>query len=77
MEHVEPETVCRSCGAPIRWVKTRTGKSMPVDFAGERRMVERERRHDPRLIDPVFEMRDTYVSHFATCPDAKRWRSQA
>lgn len=24
-------TACRSCGAPIVWIKTRAGKSMPCD----------------------------------------------
>jgi len=44
------EQKCRSCGAPIEWVKTDAGKWMPVDPDG--------------------------TSHFATCPDAEKWRKR-
>jgi len=41
--------VCKSCGAPIYWVKTKNGKRMPVNAKRP-------------------------TSHFATCPQANRWR---
>lgn len=44
------EETCRSCGAPITWVKTESGKWMPLDPDG--------------------------TSHFATCPDAAKWRKK-
>lgn len=30
---IAEQSTCRSCGAPIAWAKTPTGRSMPVDFA--------------------------------------------
>jgi len=45
-------THCRSCAARIVWIKTESGKNMPVNAEG----------------DPT--------SHFATCPDANRWRKK-
>ena len=47
---VVSEETCRSCGAPITWVKTESGKWMPLDPDG--------------------------TSHFATCPDAAKWRKK-
>ena len=52
---------CRSCGEYIVFLKTATGKSMPVDA------------------DSVDEGDDQFdhtkhVSHFATCPDAGKFR---
>lgn len=52
---------CRSCGAPIVWFKTSAGKKIPVDAA----TVEPE---DQQLQLP------RHVSHFATCPDADKFR---
>jgi hypothetical protein len=64
-------SACRSCGAPIEWAETSTGKRMPfnppivtvpalmpVVIGG--RIVED--------VDPAT------VSHFATCKDAQDWR---
>ena len=58
---------CKSCNAHVLWVTTDSGKKMPLDFEPERRFV----------IDSatmVARQRNTYVSHFATCPHAGRWR---
>lgn len=44
---------CRSCGEPIIWCVTESGKRMPVDV--------------PTDDEPT-------TSHYATCPDADRWR---
>lgn len=59
---------CKSCGAHILWVTTSSGKKMPLDFEPERRFV----------IDAGEGMRatlrNTYVSHFATCPHASQHR---
>lgn len=52
---------CRSCGAPIVWLPTRTGKTMPVDMA------------TVRPGDALFD-HTRHVSHFATCPQADTWR---
>ena len=70
---------CRSCDAPIEWAEwADSGKPVPLDVgavangnlalvAGK---VHRYSADDARLA------RDRRVSHFATCPDAKTWRSR-
>lgn len=77
---------CRSCQQPIRWATTPAGRVMPLDLdphpdgnvrlgwvGGEQLALvlagaelEAARIDDPRAL---------YRSHFATCPDADRWRS--
>lgn len=52
---------CRSCEAPIVWLKTATGKAMPVDASSV------------QPGDTLF-VPGLHVSHFATCPDAKEHR---
>lgn len=51
---------CRSCNAEIVWLKTKAGKSMPVDAA------------TVKPGDTEFE-HGRHMSHFGTCPQAKRW----
>lgn len=55
----------RNCRAAIVWLPTSTGKSMPVD---------RESLPAELPDELVFDPKAGHVSHFATCPDAKRWR---
>ena len=62
---------CRSCGAEIIWIKTPEGKSMPLDAKPEKRWVENVA--DGHGVD-YWGLEDTYVSHFATCPDAAKFR---
>jgi hypothetical protein len=52
---------CRSCNAAIVWLKTSTGKNMPVDAA------------TVLPTDQTFEP-PRHVSHFATCPEADKHR---
>lgn len=52
---------CRSCGAEIFWMKTKSGKNMPVDFDDE---LTREKEFDA----------DRMQSHFATCSEADKHR---
>ena len=56
---------CKSCGAEIVWLKTSSDKNIPVDCD----TVEEDTLGMPEVFDP-----DTMTSHFATCPDAKKWR---
>lgn len=80
---------CRACGAEIGFIKTKAGKTMPVDAKGIYFMP------DP-LATEVFVLPDGnvtrgrhltedtaplegepvigYVSHFATCPEADKFR---
>ena len=57
-----------TCRKPIEWVVTLKGKRMPVDHP---LLVERvHERADKTLVTVI----DSGVSHFATCPDAGRFR---
>lgn len=53
---------CKSCNAPIKWVATSNGKSMPVDL--QRLTIITD---DGRMIQGG-------LSHFATCPNADSHR---
>lgn len=52
---------CRSCRAQIIWLTTAAGKNMPVDAD---------------TVDPEDQefIRDKHVTHWATCPDAGKFR---
>ena len=52
---------CRSCKAPIVWLKTSRGKNMPADASSVG--------VDDVLFDPA-----KHISHFATCPNANQHR---
>jgi glutamate/tyrosine decarboxylase-like PLP-dependent enzyme len=57
------EVRCQSCGLPIVWFRTKTGKRMPVD-AKTTQPTDREDQLDLKR----------HTSHFATCPQADAWR---
>ncbi len=72
--------LCRSCGAPILWARTKgKDKPIPLDPAptldgnvyllsdGTAVYVPGPATNDARL---------RYISHFATCPDRDRWRKR-
>lgn len=73
---------CRSCGAPIFWAKPVGGGSfMPIDAdpvaeGGNIAIVDGAAQvfRGTLLEPPLPEGAPRYVSHFATCPDAKEWR---
>ena len=52
---------CRSCSAPIIWLKTKNFKKIPVDYDSVEGM------------EMMFEP-GKHVSHFATCPNASKHR---
>jgi hypothetical protein len=56
---------CRSCNAPILWVKMSSGRLMPLDAQPEKRVVMSE---DGGLV------RTCYRTHFETCPAAAAHR---
>ena len=63
---------CKSCQAPITWAVTEGGKKIPLDAASkERRACVIGEEPDG---SPGVAIRDTYLSHFATCPDAAKHR---
>lgn len=61
--HTSPG-ICRSCKAPIVWVRQPNGKNHPCD---------------PPIVS-VITAEGVLVrgrrSHFSTCPDASKWRQQ-
>lgn len=80
-------TTCRACGAPIGFIKTVAGKTIPVDA------VEVVYRQTPqgsqKIVTPNGEVvsgeitEDSthatgigYISHFATCPQADFFRKK-
>lgn len=74
---------CRSCGAPIKWVLTTTGKNMPLDpipTVDGNCWVERWDHGVPVVqvtsgfVPGRIPMR--YTSHFASCPNADEWRKR-
>ncbi len=64
---------CKSCGADILWVKMLSGKSMPLDMPPEKRIVLSD--HGDATSE-YGAVEDTYVSHFATCPNAAAHRKK-
>jgi hypothetical protein len=56
-------TRCRSCQRGIVWLKTESGKNMPVD-------ADTFTQGQPH----VFNADLGHISHFATCPNADEWR---
>lgn len=77
--------VCRSCDRPIIWAVTTNSKSMPVDAAptadGNVWLSGSPQAPIARVLtagdQPFDNPADLRTSHFATCPDAGRWRTGA
>ena len=56
---------CRSCDAPVKWIKDRAGKWQICEAK-------------PKLgYDADGTMRTIYESHYAHCPDAEKWRKKS
>ena len=77
---------CKSCGAEIIWIKTKTGKAMPCDAqkityknigpTGKGMiLVTPDGRIARGEFDPTSDVYG-YVSHFATCPAAAAHRKR-
>lgn len=76
---------CSSCGAPITWAVTTTGKRMPVDaepapngnveltplLSAFNREPTEATVHAQR---PLGHEGPLHLSHFVTCPQADEWR---
>lgn len=69
-------STCKGCGAPITWAKTRDGKNLPlqkcpvyeIDWS---RNDETEGPFAGSYQAHALKIeRETYVSHFLTCPKA-------
>lgn len=80
-----PVKRCSSCNARIIWTETVYGRRMPIDAApvedGNLRLELRAERNGNTIIAHYDQASlfnsdawSRYVSHFATCKNAKEWR---
>lgn len=74
------EGTCRSCGAPIRWVRmAESGRANPLDPnphpSGNIALDAEGKAHYLKRGQETFiAPSERYVSHFSTCPNAKQHR---
>ena len=63
-------SICKGCGAKVRWVKTANGNRMPLDLepVATNVMVE--------FMGSFVLAPKAFVSHFATCPQADKFRGK-
>jgi hypothetical protein len=83
------ETLCRSCGAPIRWALTVKGHRMPLDAMpvvdGNILLDVATDPPTARVLPASSDLNegdsrglfDRYKSHFATCPNAAQHRKRS
>lgn len=71
---------CRSCNAPIIWTMTIKNRQMPVDAepSNEGNITLEEQGAQRPILAVYHSVRvpslQYHTSHFATCPDRKKWR---
>ncbi|MFA6031151.1 MAG: hypothetical protein WC969_14945 [Elusimicrobiota bacterium] len=72
-------SACRSCGAPILWAETASGKKCPFDAkptpAGEWALDDTT--HPPlaaKIVRAEGSSESGFTCHFATCPNAAEHR---
>lgn len=79
---------CKSCGKQIKYIRMKSGSLMPVDSTdmvpvrpgGGKTVCIVTPSGEVILGDPVWRGHPEavlgYVSHFATCPDAEKYRRE-
>lgn len=72
-------TTCRSCGAPLLWVRMESGKRMPLDSVPDPlgnicALMDRDTGQHVGWYARDLDKAQRYRSHFATCPHAEKWR---
>ncbi len=77
---------CRSCNAKILWVTTASGKKMPLDIEstedGNVLIPNPATGASARVLSKVeiaeakAAGRKLFVSHFSSCPEAKKFRKK-
>lgn len=80
------KATCRGCGAPIVWIKTKAGKSMPCDPSpvyykvtpgAKEKVVTLHGEVISAEIVPATEATDAgYRPHWATCPKADHFKGK-
>ena len=73
------QSPCRSCGAPMLWVRTTAGNLMPLDLEpvpGGNIVLKDGLAHVLKgdLFEGMIDEGPRYVSHFVTCPEAAKHR---
>ena len=63
---------CRDCNAPIEWARTTSGKWMPIEGTAQDEKANLMLRNG--IVTVVEKGRGRYRPHFATCPEAEKWR---
>ncbi len=69
-------STCRSCERPVRFVESAvSGRVMILDGEpSDKGNVAIDENGQARVVSNPPEGSTLYLSHFATCPDAKRFR---
>ena len=57
-------STCKSCGAEIIWIKTLGGNAMPCNLDKK------------TVVTEGGQVVTGRTSHFATCPEANKWRKK-
>lgn len=70
---------CNSCGQEMVWIKSSSGKSIPCDpekYHIQDDLVSPDLMvvSDTGQVGKLSKVESGRVSHFATCPDAKKFR---
>lgn len=68
---------CRTCGEPIIWTQTNSGKRMPVDAEPNSEGTFSLREEDDLVLATYVRAGsdpELHTSHFATCPQSNAWR---
>lgn len=74
-------TICRGCGAPIIWAVTPNGKRIPINPEPHPTgNIELDTTHRPTRATVHSQgplgVDTLYLAHFATCPNADRFRKR-
>ena len=67
------KSTCRGCGRPIIWGETATGTRIPLDATAPVYQVVKEEidPSNPAAYKLVIDRAPGFVSHFATCSQAR------
>lgn len=88
MRSDNPFGTCRSCGKRILWVRTKAGKNMPCNpelvtyvsrYGAKDKIVTPNGEVLSGEVVSAGTLNSTgigYISHFATCPNADRYRKK-
>ena len=64
------EALCKGCMKPIVWGRDEKGKVVPLDPKPPVYCVVDTAEPDETGVQSVMRVKDCFVSHFATCPNA-------